>query len=302
MPAATDSSSGRAELGRRVRVLALGVAWSLLSVGVIGCTTDDAGDSPPPSADPSGTVLLRAKNELIGTLPATLGDSEGDVAILSANGLAESADTDPAIDWVSSFEASTGCAAVVTEYRDVEELTELLQTGRFDVASVPGDAALGLVADRVVAPVNTALLANYEDVTEFLRAGRWNSVDGQPFGVPIGWTANVLQYRTDLVTPPPDSLKDVFGTGISGRRPLAVEDAPTTIADAALYLMAERPGLDITDPFALDAEQLRAVVAVLLDDRARPWVATGDHPPSCNRHSNAATACSGSVGSAAPTH
>ena len=61
-----------------------------------------------------------------------------------------------------------------------------------------------------VEPVNTALVPNYADIFDALKNKPWNSVAGVSYGIPHGRGANLLMYRTDLVSPAPDSWGAVF--------------------------------------------------------------------------------------------
>jgi putative spermidine/putrescine transport system substrate-binding protein len=61
-----------------------------------------------------------------------------------------------------------------------------------------------------VAPVNTDLVPNYATISSFLKDRAWNSVDGQMYGIPHGWGANLLMYNTDVVKGAPDSWGAVF--------------------------------------------------------------------------------------------
>ena len=56
-----------------------------------------------------------------------------------------------------------------------------------------------------VAPVNAELLPNYADVAEGIKLQSYNSKDGEPYGAPHGRGPNLLVFRTDDVTPAPDS-------------------------------------------------------------------------------------------------
>ena len=67
-----------------------------------------------------------------------------------------------------------------------------MKTGEYDVVSASGDATLRLIAAGDVEPVNTDLITNYADVYDYLKDRDWNSVDGQMYGVPHGWGANLL--------------------------------------------------------------------------------------------------------------
>ena len=82
------------------------------------------------------------------------------------------------------------------------------------------------------------------------------------YGVPHGWGANLLMYRTDG-----QAGADQLGRGVHRASPykgkVTAYDSPIYIADAALYLMKTQPDLGIKDPYALDQKQLDAAVNLL---------------------------------------
>jgi putative spermidine/putrescine transport system substrate-binding protein len=192
-----------------------------------------------------------------------LGDTEGEVNILAWPGYAEDGSTDKAYDWVTPFEKESGCKANVKYFGTSDEAVQLMKTGEYDVVSASGDASLRLIAGGDAAPVNVDLLENYGDIEEFLKERDWNSVDGQMYGVPHGWGANLLMYRTDKVDPAPTSWSAIFDEASQWGKKVSAYDSPIYIADAALYLMNTQPDLGITHPYALDKDQLAAAVDLL---------------------------------------
>jgi putative spermidine/putrescine transport system substrate-binding protein len=58
--------------------------------------------------------------------------------------------------------------------------------------------------------VNTDLIKHYDQIEPFLKDRSWNSVNGQMYGAPHGWGANLLMWRTDDVNPAPTSWGAVF--------------------------------------------------------------------------------------------
>ena len=136
-----------------------------------------------------------------------LGENEGQVNILAWPGYAEDGSTDPAVDWVTPFEEATGCEANVKYFATSDEAVQLMKTGEYDVVSASGDASLRLIAAGDVEPVNTDLIDNYADVYDYLKDRDWNSVDGQMYGVPHGYGANLLMWRTDEVDTGADQLE-----------------------------------------------------------------------------------------------
>jgi len=191
-----------------------------------------------------------------------LGDGEGAVNIVAWAGYVENGSTDPAVDWVSGFEAETGCKVNVKTGNTSDEMVTLMQSGEYDGVSASGDASLRLIAAGDVSPVNTDLIPNYADVYEGLKNRLWNSVDGVAYGVPHGRGANVMVYNTEAGAAP-TSMKDMFEATSPYAGKISVYDAPIYIADAAVYLMATQPDLGITNPYSLDQTQFDAAVEVL---------------------------------------
>jgi putative spermidine/putrescine transport system substrate-binding protein len=235
----------------------LGVAALAL---VTGCGT---------SAGSSGTTTPGAQGFTPPDLPMkqSMGKMEGKVNILAWPGYAEDGSNDPKVDWVTPFEKQTGCQANVKYFGTSDEAVSLMKTGDYDVVSASGDASLRLVAAGDVAPVNTSLIKDYSEIEPFLKKRAWNSVQGQMYGVPHGWGANLLMYRTDDVTPAPTSWGAVFTDASKYHGKVTAYDSPIYIADAALYLMKTQPDLKIDNPYALDQKQLDAAVSLLKDQR-----------------------------------
>jgi putative spermidine/putrescine transport system substrate-binding protein len=234
------------------------IASACVLVLATGCGTD-SGDDEDDGSDP-GAAGFQPPD-----VPMTeeLGDPEGQVNILAWPGYAEDGSTDKAVDWVTPFEQQTGCEANVKYFGTSDEAVQLMKTGEYDVVSASGDASLRLVASGDAAPVNTDLLENYADIEEFLKDQPWNSVDGQMYGAPHGWGANLLMYNTEEVDPAPTSWSAVFDDASTYSGKVTSYDSPIYIADAALYLMTHQPDLGIEDPYALDEDQLAAAVDLL---------------------------------------
>ena len=124
-----------------------------------------------------------------------LGEGEGQVNLIAWAGYVEDGSTDPKVDWVSDFEKETGCKVNTKIGNTSDEMVTLMRSGQYDGVSASGDATLRLIAGGDVAPVNTDLIPNYADVFDGLKDQPWNSVDGQPYGVPHGRGANLLMWR-----------------------------------------------------------------------------------------------------------
>jgi putative spermidine/putrescine transport system substrate-binding protein len=240
-------------------------AWlsvtAVLCVMAAGCGGDDD------ESDAGGTTAAETTGGTPEGMMQSLGEGEGQVNLIAWAGYVEDGSTDPKVDWVSGFEEETGCQVNVKLGNTSDEMVTLMRTGQYDGVSASGDASLRLVAAGDVAPVNLDLIDNYEDVFEGLKDQPHNTVDGVPYGVPHGRGANLLQYRTDVVEPAPDSWSVVWDGGSAYKGKVTAYDSPIYIADAAVYLMATEPDLGITDPYELDQEQFDAAVELLKAQR-----------------------------------
>ncbi len=229
------------------------IAGTALAIGAIavlaGCGTSGGGSAAPSEAADE------------------LGEYEGSVSILAWPGYVEDGSNDPAVDWVSGFEEETGCEVTSKTYGTSDEAVNLMKTGDYDVIAASGDATLRLIAAGDVAPVNTDLIPSYEGIYDFLQEKEWNSVDGQSYGVPHGYGANLLLYNTEVVTPAPTSWDVVFDNASEYSGKITAYDSPIYIADAAVYLMTHQPELGIQNPYALDEEQFAAAVDLLKAQR-----------------------------------
>ena len=243
----------------KLTALRIGVtiaACAALATGTItGCSSSPSGGgnagTAPPKIEPLGAV----------------GDGEGELNLIAWAGYAENGSNDKTVDWVTPFEKESGCKVNVKVGNTSDEMVQLMRTGQYDGVSASGDATLRLIYAGDVAPVNTALVPNYSTISDFLKDKPWNSVDGQMYGIPHGWGANLLMYNVGVVTDAPDSWGAVFTDSGKYKGKVTAYDSPIYIADAALYLMKTKPELGIKDPYSLTSEQLDAAVELLKAQR-----------------------------------
>jgi putative spermidine/putrescine transport system substrate-binding protein len=202
----------------------------------------------------------------------SIGEGEGRVDIVAWAGYIERGDTDPAFDWVTDFEAETGCEVQVKTAATSDEMVALMNEGGFDLVTASGDASNRLISGGKVQELNIDLIPSWDTVDDRLKEAPWHFVDGKHYGVPYQWGSNVLMYDTEAITTPPDSWAVVFeemtlddGESNAGR--IEAYDGAIYIADAALYLMAHNPELGITDPYALTRDQFGAALDLLRQQR-----------------------------------
>jgi putative spermidine/putrescine transport system substrate-binding protein len=81
-----------------------------------------------------------------------------------------------------------------------------------------------------------------------MRNNIYDTVNGKPYGVPIGRGANLLQYNDDVTKGEPKSWDVVWETNSPYKGKITAYDAPIYIADAAVYLKYHKPELGIQNP------------------------------------------------------
>ena len=203
-----------------------------------------------------------------------LGAGEGEVSIVAWPGYIERGETDKAFDWVTEFEAKTGCKVTVKTAGTSDEMVALMNEGGFDLVTASGDASLRLIAGKKVQEINTALIPSWSTVDERLQSAPWHTVDGKHYGTPYQWGPNVLMYNTEAFKgTAPTSWNVVFAEqtlpdGKSNKGRVQAFDGPIHIADAANYLMHHQPELGIKDPYELTEDQYKAALDLLRQQRA----------------------------------
>ena len=210
---------------------------------------------------------------------AELGPPEGQVNIVAWPGYIERGETDKAFDWVTKFEAASGCKVNVKTANTSDEMVALMNEGGFDLVTASGDASLRLVAGKRVQPINTALIPSWSTVDDRLKNAAWHTVDGVNYGVPYMWGPNVLMYNTEVFKEPPTSWNVVFEEmtlpdGKTNKGRVQAYDGSIYVADAAQYLMATKPELGITSPYELNEDQYKAALDLLRQQRtlvSRYW-------------------------------
>ena len=229
------------------RTIALTLILSAACFGLAACGGDDndGGSS-------SGSVEFKVPDEPIAD---TIGAGEGKLNIVNWAGYAEDGSTDKNYDWVTPFEKDTGCQVSSKVASTSDEMVTLMRTGRYDGVSASGNASVRLIAGGDVRPVDTKILTAWPNIDPHLKNQPYNSVDGQMYGAPHGYGAQLLAYNTKNITPAPDSWSVVYDDANKGK--VTVYDDPITIADAALYLSKTQTALGITNPYELDAEAVR---------------------------------------------
>lgn len=213
-----------------------------------------------PTAPPKGAPLQ------------SIGEGEGQVDIVAWAGYIERGETDKRFDWVTKFEADTGCKVNVKTAATSDEMVALMNEGGFDLVTASGDASNRLISGGKVQEININLIPSWNKIDPRLQNAPWHTVNGKHYGVPYQWGSNVLMYNTEVFPEPPKSWDVVFKEmtlpdGKSNKGRVQAYDGPIYVADAALYLKFHRPELGIKDPYALTREQFNAAIELLREQR-----------------------------------
>jgi putative spermidine/putrescine transport system substrate-binding protein len=272
-----------------MKVRSLSAAMASLAMVVAACSSGTpsaapasaASQAPAASASASSTPAATPAPSLTGSEYGTIkplkpavdlskvgGPGEGALNIIIWAGYAEDGSTTKEYDWVHAFETASGCKVQSKIGNTSDEMVTLLRSGggsTYDGVSASGDATNRLIANGDVAAVDPAAIPGFGDVASFLQNAPHYVVGGKHYGTPHGWGGNLLMWRTDKVKPAPTSWDVVFdpAKAATQAKKLTAYDSPIYIADAALYLMAHKPELGITDPYELTTDQLTAAVDLL---------------------------------------
>ena len=235
--------------GRVARWAVFGLLVAALSVVAAGCGggDDDGGGSASTEIEGLGTSLEEIQE---------LARDEGEVNIVQWAGYAQ---------LVDEFTAATGCTVNTKDGGSSDDMISLMQTGEYDGVSASGNASVRMMATGDLAPINTDFIPNYADVQEGIKGQTYNSLDGEPYGVPHGRGPNYLMFRTDEVPEDTDSWAVIWEDDqlAKYKGKISIYDASDFIADAALWLKATQPDLGIDNPYQLSQEQFDAAVALL---------------------------------------
>ncbi len=237
------------------RIITFAALACVALFGVAACGGDDNSGS-------SGNGEFKVPDVPVVT---SIGKTEGELNIVNWVGYAEDGSTDKNVDWVTPFEKQTGCQVNSKVAATSDEMVTLMRTGNYDGVSASGNASVRLIAGGDVSPIDTKILTNWNDIDPLVKNQSYNSVNGQMYGAPHGYGANLLAYNTDRITPAPDSWSVIYDPANKGK--VTIYDDPITIADAAVYLKATQPDLKITNPYELDQTQFDAAVKLLKDQR-----------------------------------
>ena len=147
----------------------------------------------------------------------TIGAGEGKLNIVNWAGYAENGSTDKN-RLGDAVREGPGCQVELKIASTSDEMVTLMRTGRYDGVSASGNASVRLIAGGDVRP------DRHEDPHRLGRTSirivknqPYNSVDGQMYGAPHGYGANLLIGDTENISPAPTAGRRVRRQPVQGQ-------------------------------------------------------------------------------------
>lgn len=166
-------------------------------------------------------------------------------------------------DWVKSFTETTGIGVDVVFIGSDDEIWAKIKGSEgkdFDVFAVNTAQLQRYIQADLVQPIDVTTMPNQQQVLPRFRdleAVGGVTKDGKAYGVPFAFDSIGLIYDTDKVNPPPTSMAVLWDPQYAGKV-LAYDNGEHNVSFTALTL-------GYADPFHLDAAQLDAVKAKLVE-------------------------------------
>ncbi len=166
-------------------------------------------------------------------------------------------------DWVKEFTAETGIGIDVVFIGSDDEAWAKMKGSEgkdFDVFAVNTAQLQRYIAADLVTPIDVDALPNQKEVLPRFRdltTVHGDTKDGKVYGIPFCFDSIGLIYDTEKVKPAPTSMSVLWDPAYQGKV-LAYDNGEHNVSFTALTLGYQ-------DPFHLDAKQLAAVQAKLID-------------------------------------
>ncbi|KAA3448701.1 spermidine/putrescine ABC transporter substrate-binding protein [Mesorhizobium sp. SARCC-RB16n] len=166
-------------------------------------------------------------------------------------------------DWVKDFTAATGIGVDVVFIGSDDEIWAKIKGSEgqdFDVFAVNTAQLQRYIKADLVSPIDITKLPNQKDVLPRFRdlsQVSGDTKDGKVYGIPFCFDSIGLIYDTDKVKPAPTSMSVLWDPAYKGKI-LAYDNGEHNFSFTALTL-------GYKDPFNLNAEQMAAVKAKLVE-------------------------------------
>jgi len=158
---------------------------------------------------------------------------------------------------LEAFKEQTGIDVVHDYFNSEQEMLTKLRTnpGAYDVVLINSSYTVQAADEGLIQPIDTAGMANVDDLSPNMRNNENLVIDGKTYGVAWLWGVTSFAVDTTEIDPVPDSIEALWDPQYAGRvgwRDDAVE---------AVQMAAIATGQSVNDPKDLDVirEKLRAL-------------------------------------------
>jgi putative spermidine/putrescine transport system substrate-binding protein/spermidine/putrescine transport system substrate-binding protein len=153
----------------------------------------------------------------------------GEVNVLTWEGYADDS-------FIKPFEEASGCKVSATYVGSNDDFAPKLMAGGgvYDLIAPSIDTAPVMVRAGFVQAIDLARVPRFNEIYEKFRSAGGILADGKVYGVPFSWGSIPFMYRTDKISTPPTSLKDLWSEKYKGKISLWDDKSAIYVASRVL--------------------------------------------------------------------
>ncbi len=208
-----------------------------------------------------GVVLAAAGMTVVMAGPAMAGE----LNVLTWEGYADDS-------FIKPFEKSSGCTVSATYVGSNDDFAPKLAAGGgvYDLITPSIDTAPVMIRAGFVEAVDLSRVARFDEIYKKFRESGGILADGKTYGVPFSWGSIPFMYRTDKISTPPKSLKELWSDKYKGKISLWDDKSAIYVASRVLGNM---------DIYNLSDAQLEAAKKKLIEQKPlvrKYWSTAGE--------------------------
>jgi len=236
------------------RLLATGASVTSVAALLEACSGNK--EAPKPAAEPSAPptqASAAATQAASAPAPSTLSDlPEIEKELHIANWSDYIAE-----DTIPKFEKETGIKVKYSTYESNEELVSKLQVGQigYDIVVPTGYIVTVLAAQNLLFPLRKQYIPNFKNIASLFINPEFDP--DNTMGVPWQWGTTGIAYRSDKVSPPPDSWGVFLDSKYKGKM-TQMDDVRDAIG---AWLRFRGKSLNSVDPADLEQVKKDAIAA-----------------------------------------
>jgi spermidine/putrescine-binding protein len=189
----------------------------------------------------------------------------GEVNLMTWEGYADDS-------FIKKFEADSGCKVSATYVGSNDDFAPKLSAGGgvYDLISPSIDTAPVMIKAGLVEPVDLSKISRFNEIYEKFRSSAGIRKGNDVYGVPFSWGSIPFMYRTDKISTPPSSLKELWSDQYKGKISLWDDKSAIYVASRVLGNM---------NIYNLSDEQLEAAKNKLIEQKPlvrKYWSTAGE--------------------------